>query len=63
MGAIERLCGNSDEQFKNYAKPKEVVVALILLYAVMDHCGFEQVKYYPTNGGSKGLLIIPSFWN
>jgi len=63
IGAIRRLCGSSDEQFKNYAKPKEVVVALILLYAVMDHCGFEQVNYYPTNGGSEGLLIIPSFWN
>lgn len=62
MKAIFELCGKNDEQLMQYLKSKHVVVELILLYAVMDHCGFEQVTYNDANGICEGLLVTPHFW-
>lgn len=63
LGAILQNCGKSDEQLSHFPNAKEVVVGLVLLYAVMEHCGFEEVSFCKTNGSCEGLLISPEYWN
>lgn len=62
MQAILQHCDKNDDELSRFAHPKKVVVSLVLLYTVMDHCGFEKVLYFPTNGGCEGILITPRFW-
>lgn len=52
---IHKLCETPDE--------KHYIPAFALLYAVMDHCGFEQVEYIRTNGSCEGLTISPQYWS
>jgi len=60
--AILQLAGKTSAQLSNFAKPDEAVVALILLFSVMDHCAIDRVSYFDANGGCEGILIIPRFW-
>lgn len=62
LEAILQNCGKSDEQLSHFPNYKEAVAALVLLYTVMDHCGFDQVSYCRTNGSCEGLLISPKYW-
>lgn len=61
---IFSLTGKTDADYSNfkYYNPKHIIVALTLLYAMMDHCGYEEIDYCNTNGNCEGLLIMPRFW-
>ncbi len=61
-GALKTLCGKTDEEFAEFPDPSGVVMSLILLLSVLDHCGFEEITYSPTNGSCEGLLITPQYW-
>lgn len=60
--AIFNSCGKKDSELGEFRKCGEVAVGLVLLYSVMNHCGFEQVTYCETTGCCEGLLITPQFW-
>jgi len=59
--AILNECGKTDEQLTQYPV-REAIVGLILVYSIMDHCGFETVTYAKTNGSCEGMLVSPHFW-
>lgn len=61
--AIQELSGKDDKYLSRYGKTETIMIALNLMYAVMDHCGFENVDYYSTNGSCAGVAITPYFWN
>lgn len=60
--AILNLCGSTDEELSNFPEPQKVVVGLILLYSVMDHCAIDKLTYFQTNGGCEGILINQRYW-
>lgn len=60
--AVVRLCGSTDEQLTEFPEPKNAVLRLILLYAVMDHCNMNKLTYCYSNGGCEGLLVMPKYW-
>lgn len=62
LAAIQKYTGKEDDQLSIFPEPKKAIVALILLYATMDHCGINEMVYKRTNGGCEGLLIIPRYW-
>lgn len=62
LEAIEKFAGKSDDQLSTFPEPREAVVGLALLHAVMNHCGFNKMIYKRTNGSCEGLLIIPQYW-
>lgn len=61
--AILDLSGKEDGQLSQFPRPHEAVIGLILIYAIMDHCKFEQITHYVANGSCDGLLITPRFWS
>lgn len=62
MEAIIRLAESTDDQLSIYGNPHDVMVSLIIAYAFMDHCKFEQVSRFESTGGCEGMLISPEFW-
>ncbi len=59
---ILSLCDSGDECPCSFPEPGRAVVALVLLYSVMDHCGIDSVSYFLTNGGCEGILTMPRYW-
>lgn len=57
MDAMCKLSAMSIEELTKLAYPKNVIVDLIFWYAVMVHCGFDEVAFFPTNGICEGLLV------
>lgn len=62
LEAILNLSGKTDQELSHFPAPHKVIIALCLVYAVMDHCGFEHVSKYVTNGNCEGLLVSPQYW-
>lgn len=61
--AILQACDKSDEQLRGkFVKPEKVIIALVLMYTIMDHCGIKEVTYCPTIGSCKGMLLTPRLW-
>jgi len=63
LEAIRQNCGKNDSALSYSKYANKVVLCLVLLYAVMNHCGFEQVTYCETNGICEGLLITSEYWD
>lgn len=61
--AIHEHSGKSDEHLSQFGNPKHVITALVLMYAIMEHCGFEEMTHCLTNGSCEGLAISPHYWN
>lgn len=59
---IEQVCSKSDEELGQFPNRRKAVVGLILLYAMMKHCGMQQVHYFPANGNCEGMLITSHLW-
>lgn len=62
LEAIRQNCGKNDAALSYSPYANKMVICLVLLYAVMNHCGFEQITYFETNGICEGLLITPEYW-
>lgn len=61
--AISELSGKTDEQLRDqFVLPEKTIIALSLIYAIMDHCNLKEVTYFPTFGNCEGVLITPRFW-
>lgn len=62
LQAIAEHCGKSDAELSQFLAPHEAVIGLVLVYAVMDHCGIEECRYVSANGGCEGLMVLPKYW-
>jgi exopolyphosphatase/guanosine-5'-triphosphate,3'-diphosphate pyrophosphatase len=63
LDAIIKNSGKRDDELTEFYKADEVMIGLILVYSVMDHCQIDQVNYFNTNGSCEGLLISADYWN
>lgn len=60
--ALQLYANKSDDQLGMFPEPHKAVVALTLLYSVMNYCSFNEMLFSKTNGSCEGLLIIPDYW-
>jgi exopolyphosphatase/guanosine-5'-triphosphate,3'-diphosphate pyrophosphatase len=62
MQAIHKYRDKTDKELSHFVAPREVLVGIAFLYAVMDHCGIEECRYVYTMGGCEGLMVMPKYW-
>lgn len=61
---IEKLAGLGNNELAKFRKsPEKVMCQVVLLYAVMDKFGIENVIFKESAGSTLGLLIDPDLWN
>mmetsp|Transcript_32179 Transcript_32179/g.54041 ORF Transcript_32179/g.54041 Transcript_32179/m.54041 type:complete len:333 (-) Transcript_32179:84-1082(-) len=59
---IEKLAGSTDAELSKYSQAHMVIPKLVLMHTVMNTIGIRQVRYLPSNGGCRGVLISPKYW-
>lgn len=69
LEAIENLCGKTDLELRlmedvpaAMKQPQSVIPKLVLLYAVLNALGCDEVSYYDTNGNTPGILMTEELW-
>jgi len=69
LEAIENLCGKTDLQLRlmedvpsAMKQPQSVIPKLVLLYAILNALGCDEVSYYDTNGNTPGILMTEELW-
>ena len=64
VAGVEQLVGSTDEQLTalGYPQPEMVIPKLVLMHTAMTTLGVKEVHYQPSNGGCRGILSTPTFW-
>lgn len=63
---ICELCGKTDQELSalESRNTKELLISLIYLYAIMDHCHIDTIAKFPyiTSGSCEGVVVTPEYW-
>ncbi len=61
---VEKITGKTSQEISwlDPSDPETLVSRIVLLFAVMEKFGVNKVDFYPSTGGTLGIISDPDFW-